>query len=333
MIGKDRNNLVGLLENSRQIEPTSILPNHYDGISDLSLNPQNKSLLAASSFDSLISIYDVNSLKETMQLKGHNKGVWTISYSPNSSQIISGGSDCKSILWDASSGKPIKTFANHKKSIYDAQFSTTGRYFATCSKDCICIWDVNQLNKPLDLLTESKAFIYCLNFLDNDTKLITGFIDGTLIIHTLGNQLKDDKFLETIPKGMIGQNPDDIYNRSIYSMELLNKDKNQFLLTHADGSVRLYSYNEEKNNLKLEDTYFFFTGATTCARCNEDDTRIIASSKDRTAEVWSFGNHNAIEYTLIGNKNIVSSALFLDNNKVATASFDCTVKIYNCEPY
>lgn len=49
--------------------------------------------------------------------------------------------------------------------------------------------------------------------------------------------------------------------------------------------------------------------------------------KARLLKVWKFGEHNKIVYALIRNKIIASSALFLANNRVDTASFDCTVFI------
>ena len=329
----ESNYLNELISNSKQIEAHCIIDNHIYGISDICLNNQNKDILAASSFDSTISLYDLNTTKEISLLKGHSKGVWTINYQPKSNLLLSGGSDYISYLWDTSSNKQISKFEIHKNNIYDVQFSQQGNLFATCSKDCICIWDMKNMNKPIDLIKESKGelkdFIYCCNFLEDEEHLLTGFIDGSLIIHKLHNKLENDTLINIPAQVKFGKDSDDVYNKSIFGIEFLNKQKNLFLLTHSDGSVRVYKYNKDKNNVSLIDKYYYFTDAVTYAQTNENDTKIIASSKDRTGEIWEYGNHSKISYSLIGHKNVVSSALFYGNNKAITSSFDNTVRIWN----
>ena len=58
-----------LISNSKQINQSKIINNHFDGISDLSISTVSQPTLAASSFDTSISIYDLGTQKEMKSLK------------------------------------------------------------------------------------------------------------------------------------------------------------------------------------------------------------------------------------------------------------------------
>lgn len=322
--------LSAMILDSKQITAESTIEDHFDGISDLSLNPQDSSVIAASSFDKTISLYDLTMQKETVRLKGHEKGVWTVNFHPSSNQLLSGGNDNTVLLWDPFSNKIIQKMNIHKRTIYDVQFSKTGNYFASCSKDIICIWDIKNLSKPIDTITERggklKDFVYCLNFIDEDKKLITGFIDGTLILHQIGESFEKNYTMNIESKPRYGVNTEDVYNRSIFSIEKFKNDDNKFVLSHSDGSVHIYSY--ESGKLKLKDRFHNFTERVLNARTNYDDSKIIACGRDRNAKIWEINNHDRIEYILCGHTGSISSALFAFEDKVVTGAYDCQIKIW-----
>ena len=319
-----------LISNSKQINQSKIINNHFDGISDLSISAVSQPTLAASSFDTSISIYDLGTQKEIKSLKSHTKGVWTCDYHPTENQLVSGGNDNKVILWDTSSGNPIHTLTNHLNAIYDVQFSGDGKLFGSCSKDLICIWDVSNLSKPLDTIKrqyENNSFIYCLNFYDNDKKIITGFIDGTIILHPINQASSSDTTLSLPCDYPTYTQEEDQYAKSVYSIIKFHNINNRILISHSDGSVRVYDI--QGNDLKLKDSFYYFTSSVTCAKLSKDDKRIVACGKDRTAQVWKIDTHEEIDYTLSGHKNVISCTDFVNDNMVVTGSYDNTIRIWN----
>ena len=321
--------LSSLISNSKQIDASHSLQTHFDGISDLSLPSSLPNTLIASCFDTTLSQYDLTTFKETSLLRGHTKGVWTCDAHPSSSTLISGSNDNTIIYWDLRSSQPLHHLKTHSNAIYDVQFSSDGRYFASCSKNTICIWDTNNLSKPVDTLRQDKdnnGFIYCINFFDNDSKVITGYVDGTVILHSFKSN--EDDVMLTLKCDYPSYEQEELdYAKAVYAIHKFRNGKsNSIILSHSDGSVRLFDI--VGNALKQRDAFYYFTSPVTCANCSLDDKRLIGCGKDRTAEIWKINTHSAIDYTLSGHRNIISACDFVSDNVVVTGSYDCSIKLW-----
>lgn len=247
--------LATLISKSKQIYSTFKFNDHSEGLSDFSQSCQKKNIVYASSFDSTISVYDIDATKSLSVLSGHTKGVWSCSANPHLNQLVTGGNDNKIILWDCKQNTPIHQIEKHSEVIYDVQYSSNGKYFGSCSKGLICIWDTLKLDKPIKVLNYDlhgqRNFIYCLNFLDNDNKIITGFIDGTIIISEI-NSDKLNKYTLPNMKAEFYKEAQGDYSNSIYSLTKF-KSSDKIIVSHSDGSVRIF--NTINNKFELIDTF------------------------------------------------------------------------------
>lgn len=244
--------LANLISGSEQINASFIFEDHTEGLSDFSVDFKNDNHVYVTSFDSTISLYDIKSTKSVAILKGHSKGVWTCSTNPHSNLLVSGGNDNVIFVWDINSHKPIDQIHEHNEVVYDVQFASNGKHFASCSKGKICLWDIANLKEPIRILdslsdtnknTKGKnGFIYCLNFINNDTRLISGYMDGTILIHDIANNTNEMYSIEHNKRFEVENELADSlkeYNDSIYSLSKC-KDQEKILLAHSDGSVRIY---------------------------------------------------------------------------------------------
>jgi WD40 repeat protein len=172
-----------LVINSKQINCFHTFKEHEYGVSDFCQNKLKLNELATVSFDTTIKIYDLDALKLKNNLTAHSKGVWTCDYALTNSLFVSGGNDNKLILYDSNTYKPISETNIHDEVIYDVKFSMNGNYIASCSKGMICIWDVKKMDSPLSTIRDQhKEFIFSVNFLDYDKCIVSGFIDGYIIL-------------------------------------------------------------------------------------------------------------------------------------------------------
>ena len=88
----DMSILGSLIAHSKQIQCTSLIRDHIEGISDVSVSPFNEYKAAAACFDKTLTEYDINKSKQNCLLSGHEAGIWTCDYSPTQDGLVATGS-------------------------------------------------------------------------------------------------------------------------------------------------------------------------------------------------------------------------------------------------
>ncbi|EMR08462.1 hypothetical protein PNEG_03290 [Pneumocystis murina B123] len=77
-----------------------VFTGHTGPINCVTISPDGK-LLATAGDDGLINIYDIGLGKQLKSMKGHTrKSIYSLSFSKESSVLVSGGSDCTVRIWD-----------------------------------------------------------------------------------------------------------------------------------------------------------------------------------------------------------------------------------------
>ncbi|XP_058437727.1 WD repeat-containing protein 38 isoform X8 [Marmota monax] len=78
-----------------------------------------------------------------MVTAGHQRSVETLSFSPDSRQLASGGWDKQVMLWEVQSGHKLRHLEGHHDSIQSSDFSPNANCLATGSWDStVRIWDL-----------------------------------------------------------------------------------------------------------------------------------------------------------------------------------------------
>jgi WD40 repeat protein len=89
-----------------------------------------------------VAVFDATSGKQTAICKGHIGGVYTYSFSPDSSQIATGSLDRTARVWDAANGTLLATCRGHASTVHSATFSPDGARLLTASADgTVWQWD------------------------------------------------------------------------------------------------------------------------------------------------------------------------------------------------
>lgn len=125
---------------------------HTMGIGGLEISRSGK-YLAGIAGDSSIIIWNIETMKQILVLKGHVGTVGTLSFSNNDRFLVSGGgrnvvgrnpmNHYNLIIWDLSTGNAISELEGHVDVVLKVKFTPDDKYIASVSEDnSVRVWDV-----------------------------------------------------------------------------------------------------------------------------------------------------------------------------------------------
>jgi WD40 repeat protein/predicted Ser/Thr protein kinase len=87
------------------------------------------------------SVWDTESGREVVTLKGHSDIIFTVAFSPDGKRIASGSLDGTVKIWDSETGEEVLSLKGHSGWVFSAAFSPDGKRIASGSADgTIILW-------------------------------------------------------------------------------------------------------------------------------------------------------------------------------------------------
>jgi WD40 repeat protein len=126
-----------------------------------------------------------------LALRGHEAGVFHVTYSPDGKTLATSSKDNTARLWDAATGKLLFTLRGHTKDVYSSAFSPDGKYLATVSGDHhMKLWDTATGKEVREFLGHGDD-VYCVRFSPDGTRLASGGADRNVFVWDVatGNRL------------------------------------------------------------------------------------------------------------------------------------------------
>jgi hypothetical protein len=109
----------------------------------MNFSPDEKTLATAGE-DATLKLWNLETGREILTLKGHDGSLTTTAFSPDGKSLVTASYDKTIKLWNVETGQEIRTLKGHTDIINSAVFSSDGKYILTASEDKTArIWDNN----------------------------------------------------------------------------------------------------------------------------------------------------------------------------------------------
>ena len=283
-----------------------------------------------------------NTGQERNRLEGHQRGVWSVVFSPDGSKLATSGEDGTARIWD-SAGQPLAELKGHQGAVYSVVFSSDGSKLATSGEDGTArIWD--SAGKPLAELKGHQGIVWSVVFSRDGSKLATSGEDGTARIWDSAGQplaeLKGQQGVVFSPDGSKLATIDDDGTARIWDSAgqplaelkghqgmvwsvVFSPDGSKLATIDDDGTARIWdSAGQPLAELKGHQ------GMVWSVVFSPDGSQLVTSGEDGTARIWDSAGKSLAE--LKGHQGVAISVVFSpDGSQLVTIDEDGTARIWN----
>lgn len=130
----------------------------------------------------MIKVWELSTEKELFSLDKGISEVWSLVFTPDGKQLVTGGPDHLIRIWDLASKEQVDTLRGHTQPITKVTFSPDGERLVSASEDgTIRIWDV-EIMSELFMLTGYNGWVHDVAFDPTGRRLASACHDKTVQI-------------------------------------------------------------------------------------------------------------------------------------------------------
>jgi small GTP-binding protein len=159
------------------------LREHQSSVSEIAWSPDGR-MLASSSSDGTILLWDAETGECLHMLEGHKGEVWSVAFDPSGRMLASGGDDETVKLWDSETGECISTLRGHDNYVNCVVFNPLACTMASVSETVVKIWDL-ETHECISTLDEHTGYINSVAFDPAGRTLASGSDDKTVKLWNL----------------------------------------------------------------------------------------------------------------------------------------------------
>ncbi|MUH00871.1 NACHT domain-containing protein [Scytonema sp. UIC 10036] len=277
--------------------------------STVAFNP-NGSILASTSDDNAVRLWDTQISECVGVLQGHTVLVFSLSWSPDGDILASGSSDRTIRLWDVHTGHCLRTLQGHTDGVSALSFSSDGQILASaCVDSLIRLWDVSN-GECCKVMQGHSRTIRSLRFSPDGSILASGSDDCSIRLW----DRKTGKCLKVL-EGHI-----DIVQSLAWS-----PDSHTLASGSYDCSLRLWDV-QQGRCLKILQEH---TSTIWWVAWSPDGLILASGSNDSSVRLWDVQQARCFKILQGQSKSIRSVAWSPDGLTVASGSDDSIARLWD----
>ncbi|MEM9907532.1 MAG: NB-ARC domain-containing protein [Cyanobacteria bacterium P01_D01_bin.44] len=332
-------------------QPYAHLKGHKTGtITGISFSQDGK-LLASSSMDSTVRLWDIQTGNCLKTLMGQEQWFWTVAVSPDGQTVASGGDNNTIRLWNIQTGD-CQVLEGHTAWVWSIAFHPQENILASGSFDStVRVWNVTT-GECRQILSGHQNSVLTVNFHPNGETLVSGSADSTVkvwnvqtgdCLNTLTGHTQDVYSTAFNNDGQIIASGSFDRTAKLWSAQtgkLLKTLKGNILgirtLAFAPYENRLATGGDDQR-LNLWDietgkclrNWRGYSNLIWSIAISPDGKWLASCGLDKFVRLWDIHSGQQIA-TLEGHRNVIETVAFSPNGQVlASGSDDKTIKLWD----
>jgi WD40 repeat protein len=317
--------------------------------------PDGRNLVTAAD---QLRLWDAASGQLVRSFAERSRPILSVAFSPDGTQLLSGGGDRMLKLWDAANGQLTKTLAGHTGWVRSVAFSPDGTRLASGAEDMtLRLWDTAS-GQPVRAFTGHSRSVDSVAFSPDATQVLSGSPDHTLKLWDAASSKLVRTFeghtgwvtsvsfspdgTRLLSGGQIGLAGDLTFKLwdattgrvihamagnklGVYGGAAFSRDGRRLLSGAGDGEVKLW----DASSGQLIRSLTGHSGPVTSAVFSPGDAKVFSGSWDKTIKLWDAASGQLIRSFEGHQGSVYSIALSPDGTRVLSGGSDTTMRLWN----
>jgi WD40 repeat protein len=277
-------------------------------ISAIQLQPGGP-LVAAAGDTHLIHVWNRETGEIRFRLAGHEDWIRTLSISPNGQKLASGGNDGQVLIWDLASGERLSELRRRDAAIRAVKFSASGSMLAVSAFGERLVVYAAESREELFNFDCGCNDVGAVAFSPDDSTLAAGGRNGRIRVWNLRDPKSPPIEIQA-------------HRRRIRDLAFSNSG-DSIASCGDDGRVVLWDRTKQATRL--------VAGADTKHFCLAfvGESKLAVGGCDNRVAIWSIQTGQLVG-RIVGHGGTIAT-MVTDKDKIATGSFDTTVRIWRMD--
>ncbi|EEP76207.1 WD-repeat protein 5 [Uncinocarpus reesii 1704] len=223
--------------------------------------------------------------KERLVLRGHQRGVSMVQFSPDGSMIASCSADATIRTWNSSTGKLIHTFEGHLAGISTLCWSPDGTFIASRSDDkSIRLWERFNRKTTSNTFLGHHNYVYSIAFSPKGNMLVSGSYDEAVFLW----DVRSARIMRSLPA----------HSDPVAGIDVI-RDGTLIVSCASDGLIRIW---DSATGQCLRTLVHEDNPPVTGVKFSPNGKYVLAWSLDGCVRLWDYVEGRCIK-TYQGHKN------------------------------